>query len=61
MDDELTKKLYSTYLSFLPEDKFAYDLKMNCDNRGSFTEFIRTLDRGQISINVAKRESLASY
>ncbi|UFH65465.1 capsular polysaccharide biosynthesis protein CapF [Clostridium cadaveris] len=54
MDDELTKKLYSTYLSFLPEDKFAYDLKMNCDNRGSFTEFIRTLDRGQISINVAK-------
>lgn len=54
MDDELTKKLYSTYLSFLPEDKFSYDLKMNCDNRGSFTEFIRTLDRGQVSINVAK-------
>lgn len=54
MDDELTKKLYSTYLSFLPESEFSYDLKMNCDNRGSFTEFIRTLDRGQVSINVSK-------
>ena len=42
MEDELTKKLYSTYLSFLPEDKFSYELKMNFDNRGSFTEFIRT-------------------
>jgi UDP-2-acetamido-2,6-beta-L-arabino-hexul-4-ose reductase len=54
MEDELTKKLYSTYLSFLPESEFSYNLKMNCDNRGSFTEFIRTLDRGQVSINVAK-------
>lgn len=54
MDDALTKKLYSTYLSFLPEDEFSYDLKMNCDNRGSFTEFIRTPDRGQVSVNVAK-------
>lgn len=54
MEDELTKKLYSTYLSFLPEDEFSYDLNMHCDNRGSFTEFIRTLDRGQVSINVAK-------
>ncbi|BCZ49028.1 capsular polysaccharide biosynthesis protein Cap8F [Clostridium gelidum] len=54
MEDELTKKLYSTYLSFLPENEFSYDLKMNCDNRGSFTEFIRTLDRGQVSVNVAK-------
>ena len=54
MEDELTKKLYSTYLSFLPEDRFSYDLKMNCDNRGSFTEFIRTIDRGQVSINVSK-------
>ena len=42
MDDKLTKNLYSTYLSFLPEDQFSYDLKMNCDNRGAFTEFIRT-------------------
>lgn len=54
MQDPLTKKLYSTYLSFLPEDKFSYDLNMHADNRGSFTEFIRTLDRGQVSINVAK-------
>ncbi|MGN1401814.1 MAG: capsular polysaccharide biosynthesis protein CapF [Bacillus sp. (in: firmicutes)] len=54
MADELTKKLYSTYLSFLPEDRFSYDLKMNCDQRGSFTEFIRTQERGQVSINVSK-------
>lgn len=54
MDNELTKKLYSTYLSFLPQDNFSYDLKMNCDQRGSFTEFIRTPDRGQVSINVSK-------
>ena len=54
MEDTFTKKLYSTYLSFLPEDKFSYDLKMNCDTRGSFTEFIRTPDRGQVSVNVAK-------
>ncbi|PFY35232.1 capsular biosynthesis protein [Bacillus toyonensis] len=54
MGDALTKKLYSTYLSFLPEDKFAYDLKMNMDHRGSFTEFIRTAERGQVSINVSK-------
>ncbi|MEH7252463.1 capsular polysaccharide biosynthesis protein CapF [Neobacillus niacini] len=54
MEDALIKKLYSTYLSFLPEDKFSYDLKMNIDNRGSFTEFIRTPDRGQVSVNVSK-------
>jgi len=54
MEDELTKKLYSTYLSFLPEDKFSYDLKMNCDHRGSFTEFIRTSERGQVSVNISK-------
>ncbi|HDR7946794.1 TPA: capsular polysaccharide biosynthesis protein CapF [Bacillus toyonensis] len=54
MGDALTKKLYSTYLSFLPEGEFAYDLKMNIDNRGSFTEFIRTAERGQVSINVSK-------
>ena len=52
--DELTKKLYSTYLSFLPETDFAYDLKMNIDNRGSFTEFLRTEDRGQVSVNISK-------
>lgn len=54
MDNELAKKLYSTYLSFLPEDEFSYDLKMNCDNRGSFTEFIRTPERGQVSVNISK-------
>jgi len=54
MCNPLTKKLYSTYLSFLPEDSFSYDLKMNCDNRGSFTEFIRTQERGQVSVNISK-------
>ncbi|OGO76532.1 MAG: capsular biosynthesis protein [Clostridiales bacterium GWB2_37_7] len=54
MEDELIKKLYSTYLSFLPKDEFSYDLKMNCDNRGSFTEFIRTPERGQVSVNVSR-------
>ena len=54
MEDELTKKLYSTYLSFLPEDRFSYDLKMNCDHRGSFTEFIRTSERGQVSVNISR-------
>ena len=54
MGDEFTKKLYSTYLSYLPEDDFSYELKMNEDHRGSFTEMIRTQDRGQISINVSK-------
>lgn len=54
MSDELTKKLYSTYLSFLPENNFSYDLKMNVDNRGSFTEFLRTPDRGQVSVNISK-------
>ncbi|WP_394138426.1 capsular polysaccharide biosynthesis protein CapF [Cytobacillus oceanisediminis] len=54
MEDALTKKLYSTYLSFLPEDQFSYDLKMNSDHRGSFTEFLRTSERGQVSVNVSK-------
>lgn len=54
MSDDFTKKLYSTYLSYLPEDKFNYALKMNKDTRGSFTEFIKTQDRGQVSINISK-------
>nr|WP_309098430.1 capsular polysaccharide biosynthesis protein CapF [Fredinandcohnia onubensis] len=54
MEEALTKKLYSTYLSFLPEDQFSYDLKMHCDYRGSFTEFMRTPERGQVSVNVSK-------
>ena len=48
------KKLYSTYLSYLPEDGFAYDLNMHCDNRGSFTEFLRTPERGQVSVNISR-------
>ena len=48
------KALYSTYLSFLPEDQFKYPLKMNIDNRGSFTEVLKTQNFGQVSINVAK-------
>lgn len=52
--DSFTKKLYSTYLSYLPENDFSYDLKMNVDDRGSFTEFIKTADRGQVSVNVSK-------
>ncbi len=54
MNDSFTKKLYSTYLSYLPEDDFSYKLKMNIDNRGSFTEFIRTPERGQVSVNISK-------
>lgn len=54
LDDPFEKKLYSTYLSFLPEDQFSYELKMNVDQRGSFTEFIKTVDRGQVSINISK-------
>lgn len=48
------KVLYSTYLSYLPENQFSYPLKMNTDNRGSFTEIIRTAERGQFSVNVSK-------
>lgn len=52
--DGFTRKLYATYLSYLPENQFSYPLKMNVDARGSFTEFIRTPDRGQVSINISK-------
>lgn len=54
MSNHFTKKLYSTYLSYLPEDQFSYPLKMNVDNRGSFTEFLKSPDRGQVSINISK-------
>ncbi len=54
MSDTFTKKLYSTYLSYLPEAQFSYELKMNIDQRGSFTEFIKTIDRGQVSVNISK-------
>jgi UDP-2-acetamido-2,6-beta-L-arabino-hexul-4-ose reductase len=53
-EDSFIKKLYTTYLTYLPTNNFSYDLKMNTDNRGSFTEFIKTQDRGQISVNVSK-------
>lgn len=48
------KKLYSTYLSYLPYEKTAFDLKMNVDERGSFTELVHTLNAGQVSINISK-------
>ncbi len=54
MEEEFSKKLYSTYLSYLPEDKFSYPLKMNVDNRGSFTEILKSKDRGQVSVNISK-------
>ncbi|MBQ8971175.1 MAG: capsular polysaccharide biosynthesis protein CapF, partial [Lachnospiraceae bacterium] len=53
LSDALTKKLYSTYLSYLPEDAFSYPLSMHEDERGSFTEFIKS-PLGQVSINVVK-------
>ena len=48
------KKLYSTYLSYLPYEKTAFNLKMNVDERGSFTELVHTLNAGQVSINISK-------
>ena len=53
-EGSFAKKLYSTYLSYLPVEKISYGFKSNVDNRGNFTELLRTLDHGQISINVAK-------
>lgn len=53
-EGSLEKKLYSTYLSYLPKDKFSYPLKMNTDQRGSFTEFLKTEEYGQVSVNVSK-------
>ena len=52
--DSFAKKLYSTYLSYLPYEKTAFDLKMNVDDRGSFTELVHTLNAGQVSINISK-------
>ena len=53
-DNSFAKKLYSTYLSYLPKEKVSFPLKMNVDERGSFTELLRTLNCGQISVNVSK-------
>ena len=54
MSDGFEKVLYSTYLSYLPDNQFSYPLKMNTDNRGSFTEILRTKERGQFSVNISK-------
>lgn len=48
------KKLYSLYLTYLPKEKIAFDLKMNCDSRGSFTELLKTIEHGQVSVNISK-------
>ncbi len=53
-DGSIEKKLYSTYLSYLPEDGFSYPLTMHCDNRGSFTEILRSPERGQCSVNTIR-------
>ena len=52
--NSFAKKLYSTYLSYLPKEKVAFPLKMNVDERGSFTELVHTLNAGQVSINISK-------
>lgn len=52
-DNSFAKKLYSTYLSYLPEEKVSIPLKMNCDARGSFTEILKTVNCGQFSVNVS--------
>ncbi|MDL2290457.1 NAD-dependent epimerase/dehydratase family protein, partial [Paludibacteraceae bacterium OttesenSCG-928-F17] len=54
MSDAFVKKLYSTFLSYLPANEFSYPLKMNVDDRGSFTEFLKSSDRGQVSVNISK-------
>lgn len=53
-ENSFAKKLYSLYLTYLPSDKFKYGLKMNVDDRGSFTELIHTEDCGQVSVNISK-------
>ena len=53
-EGSFAKKLYSTYLSYLPKEKVAFPLKMNVDARGSFTELVHTLNCGQVSINISK-------
>ena len=53
-ENSFAKKLYSTYLSYLPKEKVSFPLKMNVDDRGSFTELVHTLNCGQVSINISK-------
>ena len=56
-NNSFAKKLYSTYLSYLPKEKVSFPLKMNCDDRGSFTELLKTANCGQFSVNISKRGS----
>ena len=53
-EGSFAKKLYSTYLTYLPKEKVAFPLKMNVDERGSFTELLKTTDCGQFSVNISK-------
>ena len=53
-EGSFAKKLYSLYLTYLPTDKFKYALKMNADDRGSFTELVHTADCGQVSVNISR-------
>ena len=53
-ENSFAKKLYSTYLSYLPKEKVAFPFKMNVDNRGSFTELLKTQNCGQFSVNISK-------
>ena len=53
-EGSFAKKLYSTYLSYLPKEKVSFPLKMNCDARGSFTELLKTAGCGQFSVNISK-------
>ena len=53
-EGSFAKELFSLYLTYLPKEAFKYQLKMNCDNRGSFTELVHTEDCGQVSINISK-------
>lgn len=53
-EDSFAKKLYSTYLSYLPKEEVSFPLKMNVDDRGSFTELLKTANCGQFSVNISK-------
>ena len=53
-DGSFAKKLYSLYLTYLPAERFKYPLKMNADERGSFTELLKTADCGQVSVNITR-------
>lgn len=54
IDNAFERALHSTFLSYLPKEQFSYPLNMNIDNRGSFTEVFKTVDRGQVSVNISK-------